>query len=415
MNSSPSKAFLLYVVAFAVAGVTPFMLLPVLTKTLSPSDFGEATAFIIWTTLLASVAGLCTHGFVSVRFFKVKAEQFRVLVSSSIATVALAHLMAAILVAAFSNQLASIFDLSIGFSLLAVIASFFLSVNLLLLTVLQVTANPRLYLHVRILQALIELLLCVALIYLITADAGARIYSYTLALFASFVLAVIYAKHLGCVGLTVGLMDSKALLKFSGPLMPHIVAGTLISSLDRLVVSAKLGAESLGIYMVAMQIGMAMIILIDPLNKALMPWLFEQLKTNNHCVKRMVVIKTYQLYVLLAAFGIMLSLMAYYLFEKVIDTQYSSARPLIPWFVAGFVMQGMYYTQVNYLFYAERTGRLSLITVSVAIVGALVSWQMTSFYALQGAALSFFVNNCLLFLLVWIASSKVVSMPWGLR
>lgn len=415
MNSSHGKAFLLYVVAFAVAGVTPFMLLPVLTKTLSPSDFGEATAFMIWTTLLASVAGLCTHGFVSVRFFKVKAEKFRLLVTTSIATVALAHLVAAALVAAFSNQLASFFDLSIGLSLLAVIASFFLSINLLLLTVLQVTANPRWYLHVRLLQALLELLLCVAIIYLVAADAGARIYSYTLALFASLLLGLFYVKNLGCVGLTIDLMDSKELLKFSGPLMPHVIAGTLISSLDRLVVSAKLGSVSLGIYMVAMQIGMAMIILIDPLNKALMPWLFEQLKKKNQRVKRMVVIKTYQLFVLLTGFGILLSVVAYYLFEKVIDPQYSTARPLIPWLVAGFVVQGMYYTQVNYLFYAERTGRLSLITVSVAIVGALVSWQMTSFYALNGAALSFFVNNCLLFFLVWIASSKAVSMPWGLR
>lgn len=415
MSSKLSRDFYIYLVTFAVVGVTPFLLLPILTNHLSPTDFGEVTSFIIWTTLLASVAGLSSHGFVSVRFFKIESEKFRTLISSSIVAVALAHFLAAIMVYILFKMLDNILNLPLEYTLFGVVASFFLSVNLLLLTIFQVTTNPLLYLRVRVLQAFIEFVFCVAIIYLVVADADARIYSYALALIVSVILGMIYTRRLGLLSGQIKQVDIKALLKFSGPLMPHIVAGSIISSLDRLVVSTKLGADGLGIYMVAVQIGMAMIILIDPLNKALMPWLYAQLRKNSEHVRRMVVIRTYQLFVVLVIIGGLLCVVADYFFYKIIDVQYSAARSLIPWFVAGFVMQGMYYTQVNYLFYAERTSRLSIITVSVAIVGTLISWKMTSLYSLEGAAASFLINNALLFVMVWFASSKTVSMPWGLR
>jgi O-antigen/teichoic acid export membrane protein len=89
-------------------------------------------------------------------------------------------------------------------------------------------------------------------------------------------------------------------------MLPHIVAGTAITYMDRLVVSSQLGTESLGIYMVAMQVGMGMIALIEPLNKALAPWLFERLsKGANQEVRHMIVQRTYQLYIALAIMGIL--------------------------------------------------------------------------------------------------------------
>ena len=415
LTSRGSHTFYFYLGAFAFAGLTPFILLPVLTNHLSPAHFGAVTSFIIWTTLLANIAGLCAHGFVSVRFFKVEANKVKVLVASSIAAVALAHVVATSVLFFFFNNFAQVFDIPIKYLLLGVIASFFVSINLIMLTIFQVTNSAKLYFYDRSFQALVELLLCVLFLHTFFADSGSRIYSYTLAILLSTILALFYMKKIEYIGVKCSYIDSLRLLKFSAPLMPHIVAGTAISNLDRLIVSSSLGAESLGVYMAAMQIGMAMIVLIDPLNKALMPWLFEQLQKNCDDVRRVVVKKTYQLYLVLIFFGVVLYFFANFIFDNIINERYSDARTLIPWFVAGFVMQGMYYTQVNYLFYAERTGRLSLITVLVAIIGVLISWQLTSLYELTGAGASFLINNALMFFLVWYVSSKTVSMPWSLR
>ena len=73
--SSVRRSIVIYACAFAVAGATPFLLLPVLTRHLSPAQFGEVTSFLMVTALLGNLAGLSAHGFVTVRYFKTARAQ----------------------------------------------------------------------------------------------------------------------------------------------------------------------------------------------------------------------------------------------------------------------------------------------------------------------------------------------------
>ncbi len=408
------RAILIYACAFAVVGATPFLLLPVLTKCLTSQQFGKVTSFLVLTALLGNLAGLSAHGFVSVRYFKTAGERFKTLVSSSIATMGAAHVFTLLLVASLFSLLARALGLPFGYTLLAVLAALFLNLNLVFLAIFQVSGEPWLYLRSRVLQGLVELVLCISLLFLVAADASARIYSYTLALIASAMLGFWFCMRRGQIGTHVEAAPVKDLLRFGLPMLPHIAAGTAITYLDRLVVSSVLGVESLGIYMVAMQVGMAMTALIEPLNKALVPWLFEQLGKGQDEVRRMIVKRTYQLFLMLVLIGVLIAVAAHFLFDQLIGANFVGARPLIPWIIGGFVMHGMYYTQVNYMFYAERTGTLSAVTGSTALLGCLVSYGLTSTFGLQGAAASFLINNSLLCMLVWLAALKAHPMPWRL-
>jgi O-antigen/teichoic acid export membrane protein len=412
MTTAARRAFLVYACAFGIAGVTPFLLLPVLTQRLSPTQFGQVTSFLVLTALLANIASLSAHGFVSVKYFKVAAGEFPAIVSSSMATMGATHLAALAGVLVSFPVVAHLLGLSLGYTLLALMVAFFLNLNLLFLAIFQSSGQPLLYLKARALQGATELTLCLALLFLVFADARARIYSYGAAIACSAVLGFFYVARRGLVGRSVERTSVKGLLQFGVPMLPHIIAGSAITYMDRLVVSSLLGPESLGIYMVGMQIGMAMIALIEPMNKALAPWLFEQLSRDTPDARREVVRRTYQLFAGLMAVGTIVSLGALLLFGRFIDAKYTAARGLIPFMVAGYVFQGMYYAVVNYMFYSERTGRLSMITGSIAFVGVVISYALTSAYGLAGAGTSFVVNNGLLFLVVWFAASRAVPMPW---
>jgi O-antigen/teichoic acid export membrane protein len=414
MNKLERRSILLYACAFAVVGVTPFLLLPILTTKLTPTQFGEVTSFLVFTALLANLAGLSAHGFVSVRFFKSTTTIFRTLVSSSIATLGATHLVALLIVGVLYPLLANILGLPQGYTLLAILAAFFLNLNLLFLSIFQSSGKPMLYFHARLVQGIFELVLCIGLIYQIAADESSRIYSYMVALAASALVGFYYCRRGGQVGSIVDGGSMRNLVFFGVPMLPHIVAGTAITYVDRLVVSSQLGTESLGIYMVAMQIGMGMIALIEPLNKALAPWLFERLSNGGLQVRHMIVRRTYQLYTALAIMGVLVASVANIFFDTLVGEKFSSARSLIPWMVAGYVLQGMYYSVVNYMFYAERTGRLSMVTGTTAAVGCAISYTLTSAFGLHGAAASFLLNNTLMFALVWVVAAKAVPMPWGL-
>jgi len=167
--------------------------------------------------------------------------------------------------------------------------------------------------------------------------------------------------------------------------------------------------------MVGMQIGMAMSLLIEPMNKAFAPWLFEQLAKRDPSVNRMVVNYTYRFYVGLIAAALVVIIASQALFDRVIGAQYAAAKPLIPWMVMGFVFQGIYYSVVNYIFYAERTGKLSMISSASALCGSLLSYVFVSQWGMAGAGVSFALTNLVLFVLAWLLASRVVPMPWFSR
>lgn len=406
---------LIYGAAFAVAGAVPFLLLPILTKTLSPVEFGEVTSFLILAGMIGNIAGLSSHGFVAVRYFKSTPTEFSRLVSSSVWSVCCAHAVALVLMPVLFPQLRRLIDLPLWAMSLAVVAALLVSLNLLFLSIYQSSGKPLLYLRARLVQGGVEFLLCVGLIFLVAPHPSARILSYSVAVAASVALGLHYCAVHGHLAIRAHGQNVRELISFSVPMIPHILAGTAIAYLDRVMVSSLLGADSLGIYMVGMQIGMAMIVVIEPLNKALAPWLFEQLSKRDSRVNLEIVRNTYLLYASLALTGLVVVVLSRLLFDQLIGSQYTAAKPLIPWMVVGFVFQGMYYSVVNYVFYAERTGRLAVTTSTVAVAGCLLSFVLISRYGLSGAGVSFALNNLALFGMVWAVASRLVPMPWLMR
>ncbi|MFO0472522.1 MAG: lipopolysaccharide biosynthesis protein [Pseudomonadota bacterium] len=412
MTTPVGRSVLVYGCAFAVAGATPFVLLPFLTQRLAPAEFGVVASFLMFVALLANLTGLSVHGFASVRYFKEERATLAAMVADATALLLISHALAALGVLLLLPLLQRTLGLPLEQLLLGVAAALVLNVNVLWLALFQSSQQPLRYLKARLLQAGLEIGLCVALVLAVAAVAVARTGSYAVAIAARAVLGAWWCRRQGLVAGWPGRGHWRALLRFGLPLLPHLVAGTAIVHLDRLVVSTQLGPQSLGLYMSALQLGMVMVLLVEPLHKALAPWLFAQLAKNDDAVRRMVVKRTYALFAGLAALGAVFALAAVAAFDRLVGPAYLEARALVPWMVAGFVLQGLYYGVVNYLFYAERTGRLSMATGTAAVVGAAVAWTLTSAFGLTGAAMSFVVNNAMLLTLVWAMAARAVPMPW---
>lgn len=70
----------------------------------------------------------------------------------------------------------------------------------------------------------------------------------------------------------------KEAASFGVPLIPHIMGGFLLMTVDRAVIGSVLSLDAAGYYMVAAQIAGILGIALDSVNKAYVPWLFEKLK-----------------------------------------------------------------------------------------------------------------------------------------
>lgn len=382
---------------------------------LSPAEFGAVTSFIMLTTLVANTAGVTAHGFISVRFFKVPASSFGSLTFTSLTAVVGAHVIVILLLMAFSSTLSANFNLTTEFVVLTALSSLLLNANLIFLAIFQSSRQPFMYLTARIIQSVCELGVCAALMIWVAADERARIFSYLVALLLSALFGVSVAMRNKQVVASFDRTILPDLFRFGVPLLPHVIAGTAIIQIDRMVVSSKLGVGSLGVYMVAMQIGLAMMVFIEPLSKSLTPWLFSELAKDDVDSRRNIVKRTYLLFLGLVVVGAVVATTAHLLFNQIIGHEFRDARALIPWMVAAFVLQGMYHCVVNYLFFAEKTGRLSIISGATACLGLLCSVVLTTSFGVEGACASFLLTNAVLFLVVWAVAARTVHMPWLLR
>lgn len=412
MTTSTRRSFVIYAMAYAMSGATPFLLLPVLTQRLTPQEFGEASLFLVFAGLLGNLAGLNAQGFVAARFYKSAEGEVASTISTSLLTQAAAHGLSLLVLAVAAHWVAGWFGMRVSFVVLSVPTAMLACINIMGMAVYQFSGRPWHYFRLRAAQAMAELALCGLLLLLASPDAGARVWSYmaATALVATGTLA--HLSRQGWVQSAWKPAVARDLLRFGLPMLPHVGAGMVVTYADRLLISNLIGTESAGLYMSAMQVGMVMLALVEPLNRALAPWLFKQLSQNDPVVRRQVVVRTYQLFLLLAVVGLAIALAAWFFFNRLLGPQYAAARSLVPWMVAGYVLQGMYYSVVNYMFYAERTARLAMATGGAALLGLGISFTLIRYFGLPGAGAAFVLNSLTLLAIVWMVAARTVPMPW---
>jgi O-antigen/teichoic acid export membrane protein len=412
IRSRTGRAMFLYALAFGVAGLTPFVLLPVLTQQLDPDEFGQATSWIVLAAMIANVGGLTTHGLVSVRYFKVDRDKLQRLMAAALFVVLAIHGALILYLWIGPDPFGGFTHLPEAYSVVAVATSLAISVNLIGLSLMQIAGRPGLYLLLRILQSAVEIGGCLLLLQLLAATPDVRILSYGAAVAASAVCGVAYVAARGLLQRAPDRRSVDDVLRFGVPMVPHVLAGQLLSNLDRLMVSYLLGVKELGIFMVASQLGMALSLVIEPLNRALAPWLLEHLAKDGEAQKERIVRGTYALFASLFVIALICAAAFIAVFDYIFTAEYSAAKLIVLPVALGMAFQGLYYGVVNYIFYAEATGRLSLVSSTTVALGIPASYLLVSNWGIAGAGISFMLVNAALFFSVWHLSRKVVKMPW---
>jgi O-antigen/teichoic acid export membrane protein len=186
----------------------------------------------------------------------------------------------------------------------------------------------------------------------------------------------------------------------------------MLSSIDRLVIESKLGLSQVGFYVVAVQLVAVMGLMLDSINNAYVPWLFEKLKRDNITEKRQIVRYTYIYCFILLLIAALSFLIGPIILQLMIGEQYEIAGELVGWLALGQAFNGMYLMVTNYIFFSRRTGLLSLATITSGIVNFSLLLTLTSLFGLKGAAISFATSMAFKFLLTWFIANLRHPMPW---
>ena len=414
MNAARSLlgSALIYAFSNGLAAGLPLLLLPILTRTLTPDEYGLVAMFGVVVTAFGALTGLSVHGAVSMRYFDRDSLDFPRYLGSCLAILAVTSCATLLLAATLSPLLTAATNLTLPVLLLAVVMSCAQFLIQTRLAVWQSAKQPWKFGGFRLSQAGLDLSLSLFLVLGLGLAWQGRIAGMVVAAIALAILSVLSLGRDSLIRWPPSRDYVRNALSFGLPLVPHVVGGMLLTISDRVMISSIIGVAETGIYMVAVQAGLAIGLLTDAMNRALAPWLIETLRRRDVDRDVLIVRLSYLYSLVLICGALLVGWGAPMLTMLIAGPQFQAAASLIGTIAIGYAFGGMYLLVVNYIFYAGKTGRLAAITLCIGLFNAGLSYLLLSSNGLVGAAQSFALSQAFLFLATWWLANQVHPMPW---
>jgi O-antigen/teichoic acid export membrane protein len=378
---SQNSAF--YTFANSIEAFSPFLLAILLTRQLTPGEYGVWVLFIALVTFLRPLVNLTIQDALRMHFFEMgDAELARFVWSSLCLTTACAATFVAVTLA-LAQPLSSALSLPAEWLVTIPVAAYLYAMFYFLLAFNQFAHKRRRFLSLHVIQTAASL---VFIAFLVFNDWG----------WPGVVIGKIGGLTVGCavgaVWLVNGLPFGKILrqpphiirlAKFGLLYLPTGMGLVAIPLTDRLIVTHVLGLAENGLYGVAALFGLAVFVAINGILHAWMPWLFRSL-VDWRGLRREIITVSLIFFALLPLGGVIAYVIAVPVAPIIIGNQFDGAFHMIPWAIAGTVSMGYFFHNQAYLLFKKAILPMSLSSFSCIILNAVFSYYGAIEYGVIG-------------------------------
>lgn len=405
----------IYTIANVINAAIPFLLMPVLTRYLTPVDYGMVAMYGVLISFVTPFVGFNVEGAVARQYYERDQVNMTAYVSSCFGILLCSTVVVFIIFNILSAPLSRITTVPQQWLWTVVLVCFMQFICRMALVLWQVRVMPSRYGVFQISQTALNAGLSVVLVILVGMAWQGRLIAQIISVFLFAIIALVILFRDGWLKLELSKQYICNALNFGVPLIPHTLGAIIITMTDRLFITKMVGLDATGLYTVGYQIGMIIMILQDSFNKAYVPWLYERLKMDDLIIKIRLVKITYLYFLIIISISLLLGLIAPWFLRFFVGKQFVGSAIFVVWIALGYAFNGMYKMVVNYIFYAQKTAYLSWITFGSALVNIVLNYFFISFNGAIGAAQATTFTFALSFVATWILSNKVYKMPWLLK
>ncbi|MBC2655753.1 oligosaccharide flippase family protein [Pseudomonas sp. MSSRFD41] len=403
----------IYFGANVLNAAIPFFLLPILTRVLSPADYGSIAMFGVCLSIISAFTGLSVHGAIGVRYFQLAKEELAQYVVTCMGILVVSTATLFLVALGLRPWLPQITGLPADWLLVAVVVSGLQFLVNIRLSLWQVAGQAVKYGTFQISQSLLNAGGSLLLILVVGMAWEGRVLAQALAIGLFGAIGFCWLWKDGLLRKPVvwraHCLDA---LKFGVPLIPHVIGGLLIVATDRLIIVRLLDVSQAGLYMVALQFGQVIGLVTESFNKVYAPWLMKSLSSKEEVPRSRIVRFSYLYMGLLFAMAIIFGLLAPWVMGFLVGSEFKASSELVIYIALGFAFGGCYYMVTNYVFFENKNSRLALITLITGLINIPLMFFLVERNGLVGAAQAFMLTQCLSFVGTWWLSNKVHPMPW---
>lgn len=403
----------IYLAANILNAGIPFLLMPILTRVLSPADYGTIAMFAIVLSIFGAFTGLSVHGAVSVRYLQLDKVKLAEYVGACVGILLASTSIVLFVVFVLGDILVDATGITLDWLLIGVVLSGFQFLGNIRLALWQASGSALTYGKFQVGQSLMNAALSLLLILLLGMAWEGRLVGQGVAIVFFGVLAIYCLRRDGFLKLPLAWKETlNDALRFGVPLIPHVIGGLLIVAVDRFVIVRMLDLAHAGIYMVALQVGQVVGLLTESFNKAYAPWLMSRLSHPSDAMRRKIVKGTYAYFVSVPALAAIIGLTAPWFMPLIVGAKFQESAILVIYIAVGFAFGGCYFMVTNYVFFESKTKLLAVVTFLSGVINIPLMIYLVGQNGVVGAAQAFMLTQLLSFMGTWGLAHRVHPMPW---
>ncbi|MBO5261307.1 MAG: oligosaccharide flippase family protein [Coprococcus sp.] len=391
-NTNALKASLYYVIcSFIIKGIS-FITTPFFSRILTQSEYGYVSNFNSWLSILTIVTTLSlVASLIRARF------DFKDDYNSYVSTILTMGMIFSIICFAtiFLNieLFKKIFSLDTKYILLLALCSIAQPAYDVFLQNQRFVYKYKLVTVMTVAVTLMSLALSFLLLYICDDNSWGMILGTQLPLIVSGIIIYIYYF---CKSNSFKFLYCKYALVICVPYIFHLLSGVILSSSDRVMITAICGTKENAIYSMAYNIGLIINAIWMALNQAFSPWLGEKLNVKDYKpIKR--VSTYYMILFLVIVLGMMLAGPEALMILG--GHKYAASKNLIPVIMLSYVVVFVDSLFVNILQYEKHTLGMACATVTSALVNILLNYMCIPRFGYTAAAYTTFISYGILLIM----------------
>jgi O-antigen/teichoic acid export membrane protein len=384
----------IYLIGEIFSKAIPFFLLPYLTRKLGPAGYGELANMQAYIVLAIVFVGLSQEGAVARFFYFYGKRSIGLIVSTGMIFSLL--ITAPFIVYGFLYD-----DLIVVFIALTALSQTLLAVQL---TLRQCQKKARDYAVIQLLNGIVIALVTISLFELLTPTFEYYVLAIILANLTSFLIGLFLYKKNNSIKLSFSINKRKLgclyLFSFGIPLILHHLSFFMKGQIDRIFIYEHFSAEELGVYAVGFQLASVFSVLLMAVNKAVVPFIYENLKTNKIQLTNIMSWFKLSLFMVLIP-SIVAFIIPEYIYIYILGNEFAASKYFTVIFLLGLGLNIPYLILVNYLFYHGKNKLIAYSSLASSLIYIIFAYFFV-FNSLNLVPFSLIISNAFLILLLYL-------------
>ena len=401
-----------YTIGNVFSTFVTFITLPIITRIISPDEFGIFNYTNSIKNFLFIVTSLSLNSFLLRYYFKLKNDEQKKILFGTIFTfllvfssvlLAIELFLFPLLIDYFSIQIA--FD---PFFKIMLINNYLEVAGIIPLVIYRVKKQPINYLFLTLFKSLLSI--SMGLLLMIFYDKGI-LGRYLGILYPNIGFLLIYFLVLrNKIAFGINLEILKKGLRYSLPIVPAAFAAVAMSSIDKLMIERYMGVKDISLYAIGFSIGSAILILIRGFYLAIEPFIFENFNKNNFTS---LIVRYKAIFIYFVNFlGCFVIIFSKEIISFFVSEAYHNSHVVIPFIVTSCIFRGAQIVVDTTLYALEKTKYHPIIVFSGLFINFLGNLFLVPLIGILGAAISSLIAFWSLYIISIYVTKKFIDVNW---